>query len=182
VALDRAIHLAEEFGRSQPVDRWSRVADEIRAAILSRGYDDRLGSFVQAFDRRELDASCLRVGLDGFLPPNDPRVVGTIAAVEAKLARGPFVRRYEGDDGVPGPEGAFLLCSFWLVESLAKTGQMARALDHWRALLEVAGPLLLFPEEYDPVSKQPLGNFPQAFTHIGVLRAAFALGLMSPES
>jgi GH15 family glucan-1,4-alpha-glucosidase len=181
VALDRAIRLAKEFGRSPPVDKWSRVADEIRAAILSRGYDDELGSFVRAFNRRELDASSLRICLEGFLPPSDPRVVGTIAAVEARLARGPFVRRYEGDDGIAGPEGAFLLCSFWLVESLAKTGQMARALDHWRALLEVAGPLLLFPEEYDPVSKQPLGNFPQAFTHIGVLRAAFALGLMSPE-
>ncbi len=181
VALDRAIHLAQEFGKTDPVDRWSRVADEIRAAILSRGYDDRLGSFVQVFDRSEIDASALRIGLDGFLPPNDPRVVGTIAAVEQKLARGPFVRRYEGDDGVGGPEGAFLLCSFWLVESLAKSGQMDRALDHWRALLDVAGPLLLFPEEYDPVAKLPLGNYPQAFTHIGVLRAAFALGLMSPE-
>jgi GH15 family glucan-1,4-alpha-glucosidase len=181
VALDRAIQLAREFGKTEPVDRWTRVAEEIRAAILSRGYDDKLGSFVGAFDRRLLDASALRIGLDGLLPPNDPRVVGTIAAVERKLARGPFVRRYEGDDGVAGPEGSFLLCSFWLVESLAKSGQMDRALDYWRALLDVAGPLLLFSEEYDPASGQPLGNYPQAFTHIGVLRAAFALGLLSPE-
>ena len=181
VALDRAIQLAQEFGKTEPVDRWTRVAEEIRAAILSRGYDDKVGAFVQAFDQPGLDASALRIGLDGFLPPNDPRVLGTIAAVERKLARGAFVRRYEGDDGVAGPEGSFLLCSFWLVESLAKSGQMDRALEHWRSLLDIAGPLLLFSEEFDPISNQPLGNYPQAFTHIGVLRAAFALGLMSPE-
>ncbi|MGA9839961.1 MAG: glycoside hydrolase family 15 protein [Thermoplasmata archaeon] len=181
VALDRAIQLAQQFGKSDPVDRWTRVSEEIRAAILSRGYDDTLGSFVQAFDRPGLDASALRIGLDGFLAPNDPRVVGTIAAVEKTLARGAFVRRYEGDDGIDGPEGAFLLCSFWLVESLARSGQMDRALELWNDLLDTAGPLLLFPEEYDPASRQPLGNYPQAFTHIGVLRAAFALGLMTPE-
>ncbi|HTW56100.1 MAG TPA: glycoside hydrolase family 15 protein [Thermoplasmata archaeon] len=181
VALDRAIQLGRAFGKTEPIDRWTRVADEIRAAILSRGYDERRGSFVQAFDQPQLDASALRIGLDGFLPPTEPRVVGTIAAVESTLARGPFVRRYEGDDGLAGPEGAFLLCSFWLVESLAKSGQTERALEHWRALLDVAGPLLLFSEEYDPASQLPLGNYPQAFTHIGLLRAAFALGLVSPE-
>lgn len=181
VALDRALQLARDFGKSEPVDRWTQAAEEIRAAILTRGYDPEQTSFVQVFDRPGLDASALRIGLDGFLPPNDPRFVGTIAAVERKLARGPFVRRYEGADGVDGPEGAFLLCSFWLVESLARSGQMDRALEHWRALLDIAGPLLLFPEEYDPTAREPLGNFPQAFTHIGVLRAAFALGLLSPE-
>ena len=181
VALDRAIQLARSFGRVEPVARWSRVADEIRAVILSRGFDDRLYSFVQTLDRPTLDASALRIGLDGFLPPTDPRVLGTIAAVERKLARGPFVSRYEGEDGSTGPDGAFLLCSFWLVESLARSGQMARAREHWRALLDVAGPLLLFSEEFDPESNQPLGNYPQAFTHIGALRAAFALGLMTPE-
>jgi alpha,alpha-trehalase len=182
VALDRAIDLARAFGKTEPVDRWSRVADEIRAAILSRGYDDRLGSFVQAFDRPVLDASGLRIALDGLLPNDDPRVLSTIAAIEKQLSRGPFVQRYLGEDGLAGPEGAFLLCSFWLVESLARSGQMERALENWRSLLDVAGPLLLFSEQFDPVAKQPLGNYPQAFTHIGVLRAAFALGLMSTES
>jgi GH15 family glucan-1,4-alpha-glucosidase len=181
VALDRAITLGREFGKVESVERWTQVAEEIRTAILTRGYDETLGSFVKAFDEPVLDASALRIGLDGFLPSTDPRVVGTIAAVERKLGRGPFLRRYEGDDGVAGPEGSFLLCSFWLVESLAKCGQMDKALEYWRSLLDVAGPLLLFSEEYDPVSNQPLGNFPQAFTHIGVLRAAFALGLMSAE-
>ena len=179
VALDRAVRLAREFGHPEPVDRWVRVTEEIRAAILSHGYDEKLGSFVQAFDTPILDASALRISLEGFLPPEDPRVVGTIEAVQRGLARGPFVRRYEGDDGLEGPEGSFLLCSFWLVESLAKSGRTEEALAHWRTLLDAAGPLLLFSEEYDPGSNQPLGNYPQAFTHIGVLRAAFALGLMS---
>ncbi|MGB6501589.1 MAG: glycoside hydrolase family 15 protein [Thermoplasmata archaeon] len=181
VALDRAVQLAREFGKIDPVDRWTQVAGEIREAILSRGFDEAQGTFVQVFDRPALDASALRIGLDGFLPPHDPRVVATIAAVERKLARGAFVRRYENDDGLAGPEGSFLLCSFWLVESLAKSGRTDRALAHWRDLLEAAGPLLLFSEEYDPATNQPLGNYPQAFTHIGVLRAAFALGLLSAE-
>jgi GH15 family glucan-1,4-alpha-glucosidase len=181
VALDRAIDLARTFGKTEPVDRWSRVADEIRAAILSRGYDDRLGSFIQAFDRPVVDASGLRIALDGMLPHDDPRVLSTIAAVEKHLSRGPFVQRYVAEDGLAGPEGAFLLCSFWLVESLAKSGRMDTAHDHWRSLLDIAGPLLLFSEQFDPVSRQPLGNYPQAFTHIGILRAAFALGLMSVD-
>jgi GH15 family glucan-1,4-alpha-glucosidase len=181
VALDRAIQLAQKFGRTEYVDLWTRVAEEIRTAILTRGYDEQLGSFIKAFDRPVLDANTLRVGLVGFLPPTDPRVIGTVAAVERVLGRGPFLMRYQGDDGLAGPEGTFLLCSFWLVESLAKSGQRDRALQHWRALLDVAGPLLLFSEEFDPASNQPLGNYPQAFTHIGVLRAAFALGLMATD-
>jgi GH15 family glucan-1,4-alpha-glucosidase len=181
VALDRAIQLAEAFGKTEPVGRWRRVADEIRATILSRGYDDGLGAFVQAFDRPILDASTLRITLDGLLPSDDPRALSTLAAIEKHLTRGAFVQRYAGDDGLAGPEGAFLLCSFWRVEALARSGQMDRALEHWRSLLDVAGPLLLFSEQFDPKSNQPLGNYPQAFTHIGVLRAAFALGLMTTE-
>jgi len=181
VALDRSIQLAQAFGKSEPVDRWTRVADEIRAAILSHGYDDKLGAFTQAFDRPFLDASALRIPITGFLPPHDARVLRTISAVEQALGRGPFLQRYEGDDGLHGPEGTFLLCSFWLVESLAKCGQMDRALDHWRSLLDAAGPLLLFSEQFDPATNRPLGNYPQAFTHIGVLRAALALGLVGSD-
>jgi GH15 family glucan-1,4-alpha-glucosidase len=181
VALDRASRLAREAGRVDPVDRWSRVADEIRAAILSRGYDEKVGAFVQAFGRPVVDASALRIPLEGLLPPTDPRVLSTLEAVERRLAQGAFVRRYEGEDGLSGPEGAFLLCSFWLVEALAKSGHVDRALAHWRSLLDAAGPLLLFSEEYDPVAREPLGNFPQAFTHIGLLRAALALGLVASD-
>ncbi len=181
VALDRSVQLAQTFGKNEFVDRWTRVADEVRAAILSRGYNDKLEAFTQAFDRPFLDASTLRIPLTGFLPPNDPRVLRTIEAVVRGLGRGPFLHRYEGDDGLGGPEGAFLLCSFWLVESLAKCGQMDRALSHWRSLLDAAGPLLLFSEQFDPVANFPLGNYPQAFTHIGVLRAALALGLVGSD-
>jgi len=181
VALDRSIQLAQAFGKNELVDRWTRVAEEIRAAILSRGYNDQLGAFTQAFDRPFLDASTLRIPITGFLPPTDPRVLRTIAAVDRGLGKGAFLHRYEGDDGLPGPEGAFLLCSFWLVESLAKCGQMDRALDRWRSLLDAAGPLLLFSEQFDPATNQPLGNYPQAFTHIGVLRAALALGLVGSD-
>jgi GH15 family glucan-1,4-alpha-glucosidase len=181
VALDRSIQLAHAFGRTEKVDRWKRVADEIRGAILSRGYDDQRETFVQAFDRPVLDASSLRIPITGFLPPTDPRVLRTIAALEKDLGQGPFLRRYDGDDGQSGPEGSFLLCAFWLVESLARCGQADRALTNWRALLDSAGPLLLFSEEYDPVASMPLGNYPQAFTHIGVLRAALALGLVGSD-
>jgi GH15 family glucan-1,4-alpha-glucosidase len=181
VALDRSIQLAQSFGKTERLNRWTQVADEIRSAILSHGYDDQRGVFTQAFDRPFLDASTLRIPITGFLPPNDPRVLRTITAVERGLGRGPFLQRYEGDDGLRGPEGAFLLCSFWLVESLAKCGQMDRALDHWRALLDAAGPLLLFSEQFDPERNLPLGNYPQAFTHIGVLRAALALGLVGSD-
>lgn len=181
VAIDRAIQLAQAFGKTELLDRWTRVADEIRAAILSRGYDNRRGIFGQAFDHPVLDASTLRIALTGFLPPNDGRVLRTLAAVEEGLGHGPFLRRYEDDDGLEGPEGAFLFCSFWLVESLAKCGQRDRAFRHFRAVLESAGPLLLFSEQFDPSRDLPLGNFPQAFTHIGVLRAALALGLVGSD-
>jgi alpha,alpha-trehalase len=181
VAVDRAIQLAQAFGKTERLDRWDRAAEEIRAAILSRGYDDARGIFSQAFDHPSLDASTLRIPITGFLPPNDVRVLRTISAVEEGLAQGSFLRRYEGDDGLQGPEGAFLFCSFWLVESLAKCGQTDRALRHFRAVLESAGPLLLFSEQFDPVQNLPLGNYPQAFTHIGVLRAALALGLVGVD-
>jgi GH15 family glucan-1,4-alpha-glucosidase len=181
VALDRAVQIAQAFGQTERIDQWKRVADEIRAAVLSRGYNDRLGAFVQAFDRPVVDASTLRIPIVGFLPPNDPRVLGTMATVEKTLDQNGFLKRYDGDDGIAGPEGAFLLCSFWLVESLAKCGQIDRALERWRMLLDSAGPLLLFSEEYDPLGRRPLGNYPQAFTHIGVLRAALALGLVGSD-
>ncbi len=181
VALDRAIRLAEAFGRPEAADRWKRSADEIRAAILARGFDASQGAFVQSFGSTALDASSLRIPLTGFLPPTDPRVVSTVAAIEGQLGDGPFVRRYATNDGLDGPEGRFLLCSFWLVECLARGGQSDRALGHWRALLDAAGPLLLFSEQFDPASNRPLGNYPQAFTHIGVLRAALALGLVASD-
>jgi len=177
VAVDRGAALARRFGRSRLAARWRTEADRIRAAVLDRGYDPRVGAFTQAFGRDRLDASALRLPMVGLLPWTDDRVVGTVERVAAELADGPFVYRYRGDDGLAGPEGAFLLCSFWLVEGLARTGARDRALRNFRALLRVASPLRLFSEEWDPRGRRPLGNFPQAFTHIGLLRAALALGV-----
>ena len=178
VAIDRALQLAELFGQTDPLDRWKRVADELRTAVLSHGFDERRGSFVQAFDRPLIDASALRIPVVGFLPPTDPRVLSTLDVVERTLDQGGFLRRYEGDDGLEGPEGTFLLCSFWYVEALARCGQMEKALRRWRTLLDASSPHLLFSEEYDAERARPLGNYPQAFTHIGLLRAALALGLV----
>ncbi|MCI4345284.1 MAG: glycoside hydrolase family 15 protein [Thermoplasmata archaeon] len=176
VAVARGAELAERFGEPSRAEEFRVAAEAIRRVLLDRGFDQRLGGFVQGFDRRWPDASLLRVPMVGFLPYTDSRVQGTIRLVEEKLTRGPFVYRYSSSRSLHGPEGAFLLCSFWLVECLARSGERARAVRNFRELLKVAGPLRLFSEEYDPTGAVPLGNYPQAFTHIGVLRAAMAIG------
>jgi GH15 family glucan-1,4-alpha-glucosidase len=176
VAVARGAELAERYGETERAKEFHAAADAIHRVVLDRGFDRRLGGFVQGFDRRWPDASLLRIPMVGFLPYNDPRVQGTIRLIEAKLARGPFVYRYSSSRSLHGPEGSFLLCSFWLVECLARSGERARAIRNFRELLKVAGPLRLFSEEYDPTARVPLGNYPQAFTHIGVLRAAMAIG------
>ncbi len=182
VALDRGRRIAERLGHRRWADRWQRVAGSIQEAVLRRGYDTAQGTFLQAFDHSELDASALRIPMTGFLPFDDPRVRSTVRVVERELAIGPFVYRNRTDRSPDGPEGAFLLCSFWLVECLARCGEIERAVRIFRRLLRAAGPLRLFPEEYDPAERRPLGNYPQAFTHIGVLRAALALGTGPPTA
>jgi alpha,alpha-trehalase len=176
VALDRSVDLARRFGDSARAERWVAVRDEVRDWILREGYDPASRSFVQAAGQPVADAANLRIPLVGFLPFDDERVQGTVHRIQEELSVGPFVYRYRVPDGIPGPEGTFLPAAFWMVECLARMGQRRRAFAHWRRLLLVASPLGLYPEEYDPVRRQPLGNFPQAFTHIGVLRAAVALG------
>jgi GH15 family glucan-1,4-alpha-glucosidase len=180
VALDRAVRLAETLGGDPRIDRWREEGAAIRELLLARGYDRARGAFVQALDHPVLDAAALRVPLVGFLPFDDPRVVGTVAAVRRELAQGPFVRRYVSPDDWAEPEGSFLLCGFWLVECLAQVGERELALQNFEGLLRAASPLGLFSEEYDPERSLPLGNYPQAFTHIGVLRAALALGRTAP--
>lgn len=177
VALDRAARLASRFGDSERSHRYREAATEVRAEVLERGFDERHGGFARAFGDPRPDASTLRIPLVGFLPPTDPRVVGTVQWVDSELARGPFVWRYHADDGLRGPEGAFLPASFWRVECLARMGRARDAQAAWEALVKAGGPLMLFPEEYDPERGLPLGNYPQAFSHIAALRAAFAIGL-----
>jgi GH15 family glucan-1,4-alpha-glucosidase len=180
VAFDRGILSAERFALPGPIDRWRRVREDIYQEVLREGYNVELNSFTQSYGSDELDASTLLIPILGFLPADDPRVIGTIAAVERDLMRDGFVERYKPKehndvDGLPGGEGVFLPCSFWLVDALVmqRRDDDARAL--FERLLSVSNDLGLLSEEYDPAEKRLLGNFPQAFTHVGLVNAAYNL-------
>ncbi len=175
VALDRAARLGALLDEHPRPARWAEEAERLRSWLLTRGYDEERRSFRQAEGSSETDASNLRIPLVGFLPFDDPRVQGTLDRIQRELSRGPFVYRYRAGDGLPGEEGAFLAVSFWMVECLARSGREAEARRAWRQLLRSGTPLGLFSEEYDPLSHRRLGNFPQALTHIALLRAASAL-------
>jgi GH15 family glucan-1,4-alpha-glucosidase len=176
--VDRALKLAELVGREAPVERWQRLRDAIHGEICEHGYDAERNTFVQYYGSKALDASLLLIPGSGFLPDDDPRVVGTVDAVQRELATGPFVSRYstgEGVDGLAGSEGAFLICSFWLVNALAHVGRTEEARRNLEALAALQNDVGLLSEEYDPVAKRLLGNFPQAFSHIGLLYSILAL-------
>lgn len=176
VAFDRAAEIAASNGDAEIAGRWRQNADEIRAEVCVRGYDEKLGSFVQFYGSRRLDASLLQVPLVGFLPPDHPHVRGTLAAVERVLLDGSgLVMRYEtesGVDGLPPGEGAFLACSFWLVENYVQQGRFSEASALFQNLLSMRNDLGLLAEEYDPRTRRQLGNFPQAFSHIGLINTA----------
>ncbi len=176
VALDRAVALADHLGAADRVEAWEQTQAQIREAILTRGWNDRAGAFTQSFGSDVLDASNLMLSLVGFLPADDPRVLATIDATEERLTdEGGLVYRYRSNDGLEGEEGSFLLCTFWLAQALAGAGQPARA----RAVFERAAAFVsdvgLLAEEVDPVNGELLGNFPQAFSHIGLINAAWAI-------
>ncbi|MFC4542541.1 glycoside hydrolase family 15 protein [Halosolutus amylolyticus] len=179
-ALDRGIEIAEAAGddASAPLDRWRTCRREVRDAILGRGYSERADSFVRAFgDEETLDAANLLVPVVGFLPPEDDRVQGTIDATIDRLeADDGLVRRYEGDDGLPGEASPFVVCSFWLVSALALSGRTAEATERFERLLEETSSLGLLAEAIDPESGDQRGNFPQAYSHIGLLNSALYLG------
>ena len=175
VALDRGIRLAPLLGAEHAVERWSAAQEHVRAAVLERGWDPDVGSFTQALDSPELDASCLLVALVGILPPDDPRLAATIDAVTAGLSdeRG-MLYRYRADDGLDGDEGSFLLCTFWLAEALAVTGRTEQAEQVLRRAAGHANDLGLLAEQTGSAGEL-LGNFPQAFSHLGLVLAAQAL-------
>ena len=180
VAFDRAVQDVERFGLPGPVDRWRRVRDEIHEEVCREGFDTELNSFTQSYGSKELDASTLLIPILGFLPPDDPRVIGTIAAVQKSLMRDGFVERYKTHernevDGLEGGEGVFLPCSFWLVDALLMLERDDEARALFEKLLGVSNDLGLVSEEYDPSAKRLLGNFPQAFTHVGLVNAAYNL-------
>jgi GH15 family glucan-1,4-alpha-glucosidase len=177
VAFDRAIKSIERFGEDGPLARWRAIRSEVHADVCRRGFDRDRNTFVQAYDSVELDASCLLIPLVGFLPPNDPRVLGTIDAVHRELIVDGFVRRYRAEaaahvDGLPGGEGAFLACSFWLVDALAITGRRDEARALFERLLGVRNCVGLLAEEYDTERQCLVGNFPQAFSHIAIINSA----------
>ncbi len=178
VAFDRAVKSAERFGLDGPLAHWRGLRDTIHADICSNGFDAARNTFVQAYGYEALDAALLLIPQVGFLPPDDPRVVGTVAAVERELLQDGLVMRYSTakvDDGVGGHEGAFLVCSFWLTDAYVMIGRVDDATRLFERLLSLRNDLGLLAEEYDPARRRLVGNFPQGFSHIGLINSAFNL-------
>ncbi|MFJ8589737.1 glycoside hydrolase family 15 protein [Streptomyces sp. NPDC093598] len=180
VAADRAVRTLERHPDLHgDLDGWRALRDEVHQEVCEKGYDAERNTFTQSYGSRELDAALLLIPRVGFLPPDDPRVIGTIDAVREELAHRGFLRRYSTDDGevdgLPGGEGAFLVCSFWLADALHMTGRTKEARELFERLAGLANDVGLLSEEFDPVTGRHLGNFPQAFSHIGLVNTALAL-------
>ncbi len=178
VAFDRAVRSIEEFGLDGPLERWREIRASIHQEVCGHGYDASQNAFVQSFGDATLDASLLLLPMVGFLPPDDPRVRGTVAAIERKLVRDGLVMRYDAGssvDGLPPGEGAFLACSFWLVDNYVLLGRYDEAAALFDRLLSLRNDVGLLAEEYDPHSRRQLGNFPQAFSHLALINAAHNL-------
>ena len=178
VAFDRAVRSATEFGMQAPVQRWTQVRDAIHREVCEHGFDASLGSFVQAYGEKGLDASLLLIPMVGFLPASDERVRGTVAAIEHHLLHNGLVLRYDTattDDGLPPGEGAFLACSFWLADNYILQGRLADAEALFDRLLSFRNDVGLLAEEYDPAAGRQLGNFPQAFSHLALVNTAISL-------
>jgi GH15 family glucan-1,4-alpha-glucosidase len=181
VAFDRAVRSVDDDGLEGPVGRWRELRDEIHDEVCRKGFDEEIGAFTQSFGSARLDASLLLMPIVGFLPVDDPRVAGTIAAIERHLVRDGLVERYRADegntgvDGLPPGEGAFLPCSFWLVQVMVLQGRLDEAEALFERLLGFRNDLGLLSEEYDVDSGRLVGNFPQAFTHLTLVDAALTL-------
>jgi GH15 family glucan-1,4-alpha-glucosidase len=178
VAFERGVRAVKNFGLEGPVERWEAMCCDIHAEVCARGFDRVKGSFVQSYGSKQLDASLLLLPMVGFLPPDDPRVRGTVAAVERELLVDGFVKRYDtrsGTDGLRGGEGAFLACSFWLVDAYVLLGRLDDARRLFERLLALRNDVGLLSEQYDPGARRLLGNFPQAFSHIALVNSAHNL-------
>ena len=176
VALDRGILLADVLQAQDKIEAWTQVRSEIRKSILARGWSNKANSFAQAFDSDELDASSLMISIVGFLPADDPKVLATIDATVANLTdQHGLVFRYLGEDGLAGKEGSFLLCTFWLAQAEAMAGRLDRARETFLRAAGFANDVGLLAEEILPDTREMLGNFPQAFSHIGLINAAWAI-------
>jgi GH15 family glucan-1,4-alpha-glucosidase len=177
VAFDRAVKAVERFGREGPLERWRRLRDEVHAEVCSRGFDATRNTFVQYYGGSQVDASLLMMPLVGFLASNDPRVRGTVAAIERELVVDGFVLRYRPEtsehvDGLPPGEGTFLPCTFWLADNLALLGRRREARAIFERLLSLRNDVGLLAEQYDPAGRRLVGNFPQAFTHVALINTA----------
>jgi GH15 family glucan-1,4-alpha-glucosidase len=185
VALDRAVKQHERYDGSGDVKRWKKNRDMLHKEICAKGFSKKLNSFTQSYGSKTLDASCLRLGIVGFLPMDDPRIIGTVDAIQKALTKDGLVQRYNPEkspDGLKGSEGTFLACSFWLVTCLWLMGRKDEAKQMFDRLLALRNDVGLLSEEYDPVAKRMLGNFPQALSHIALVHAAFAIsGQWAPE-
>jgi GH15 family glucan-1,4-alpha-glucosidase len=176
VALDRAIALADHLEASDRIDRWTAARDEIAEAIMTEGWNESVGAFTQSFGSDELDASNLMLAVVGFIPADHPRMRATTEAIATQLCdeRG-LVRRYVADDGLEGEEGSFLVCTFWLAHTQALAGDLDRARATFETAAAYANDVGLLSEEIDTHTGELLGNFPQAFSHIGLVNAAWAI-------
>ena len=178
VAFDRTIKSAENFGLEGPLEEWRRLRDEICDDVCTHAYNKKLGTFVQAYGSDQLDASLLMVPCVGFLPVSDPRIADTIAAIERRLLRDGLVIRYcteDVTDALPPGEGAFLACSFWLVDVYILQERFEEAENLFRRLVGLCNEVGLLSEEYDPISRRLIGNFPQAFSHMALVNSAYNL-------
>jgi GH15 family glucan-1,4-alpha-glucosidase len=179
VAADRAVKAVERHGRKGPIDQWRALRDTIHADVCANGFNAQRNAFVQFYGTDRLDASLLMIPLVGFLPAHDPRVIGTVEAIQRDLMDEALVRRYATDDpgvdGLPPGEGAFLPCTFWLVDNLAMMGRYDEARAIFERLIGLCNDVGLLSEEYDPRGKRQLGNFPQAFAHVFLINTAHNL-------
>ena len=178
VALDRAIKHHEKNDGKGDVERWRKNRDMLHEQVCEKGFDKEMNSFVESYGSKDLDASCLRMLMAGFLPPDDPRMIGTVDAIQKHLMRDGFVLRYDHkktNDGLKGQEGSFLACSFWLVICLHLIGRRDEARELFERLLALLNDVGLLSEEYDTKAGRMVGNFPQALSHLGLVHAAFTL-------
>jgi trehalose 6-phosphate phosphatase len=174
LTVDRALRVGARHGI--PIDpEWSALRDKIAEDVITHGWNDEAGAYSVAYGHQEMDASSLWIGLSGLLADDDPRFLATVLAVEAELRSGPIVYRYHWDDGLPGREGGFHICSAWLIEAYLRTGRRADAEELFEQMLGCAGPTGLLPEQYDPLTERGLGNHPQAYSHLGLINCALLL-------
>jgi GH15 family glucan-1,4-alpha-glucosidase len=178
VAFDRAVKAVEAFGADGPVERWREIRTAIHEEVCAKGFHRGKQAFTQAYGSAALDAALLAAPLVGFMRADDPRMVSTVSAIERELLEDGLIVRYrthECDDGLPPGEGVFLLCSFWLADNYALMGRTAEARALFERLLALRNDVGLLSEEYDPAARHLLGNFPQAFSHVGLVNTAFNL-------